>query len=243
MLDTPANTIAQLRDDLSAALRLAVKFDLHEGICNHFSAQVPGSPELYLINPYGTHWSQLTPDKLLLIDGGGTVLEGDGEVETSAFNIHVEGHRANPRHAAILHTHMPHATALTLLEDGRLEMAHQTALKYWGRIAYEDHYGGLAHSADAGKEVAAKQAEDSAADVIFLAHHGVVVGGPDVATAFDDLYYLERACRQQILAMSTGRPLKLVPEDICRLTARQFQQNLAHYARVHLDALKAAFLS
>lgn len=243
MLDTPSKSIDQHRDDLSSALRLAVHFELHEGICNHFSVQVSTNPELYLINPYGTHWSQLTPDRLLLIDGDGVILEGDGEVEQSAFNIHVQGHRANPRHVAILHTHMPYSTALTMIENGRLEMAHQTALRYWGRLAYEDFYGGLAHSSEAGQEVVAKQAEDKSADVIFLAHHGIVVGGPDVATAFDDLYYLERACQQQVLAMSTGKPLKLIPDNICGHTAGQFQENLVHYANVHLEALKAAYLS
>jgi len=34
-----------------------------------------------------------------------------------------------------------------------------------------------------------------------------------VADAFDDLYYLERACELQVRAMSTGQPLMLIPEE------------------------------
>ncbi|MBM3571775.1 MAG: hypothetical protein FJX52_05350, partial [Alphaproteobacteria bacterium] len=55
-------------------------------------------------------------------------------------------------------------------------------------------------------------------NVLFLGNHGVVVVGPTVADAFDDLYYIERACMVQVLAMSTGRPLQIIPDDMCRVT-------------------------
>ena len=63
-------------------------------------------------------------------------------------------------------------------------------------------------------------AQAKEADVLFLANHGVIVCGPTVAAAFDDLYYLERACMLQVLAMGTGKPLRIVPERIAGLTAR-----------------------
>lgn len=233
-----APTLAQLRDDLAAAFRLAEWFEFHEGICNHFSVAVPGPDERYLINPYGLHWSEMQPHHLLLIDGDGEVIEGDGEVEATARYIHIAAHRANPRHVAILHTHMPHATALTMLDGGRLEMAHQTPTRFYGRIVYEDQFGGVALDADEGEAIARRAREHPEADIIFLAHHGVIVGGASVAHAFDDLYYLERSCRQQILAQSTGLPLKLIPEDVVRHTARQIAQVFDVQARAHFAALK-----
>ena len=146
-------SLAALRRDLAAALRLADHFGFGEGICNHFSVVVPGEGERYLINAYGWRWSEITPDRLLLIDGEGTVLEGAGEVEATARNIHIAGHRANPRHQAILHVHMPHATALTMVEGGRLEMAHQTACRFLGRTAYQG-FGGVALDAEEGERIA-----------------------------------------------------------------------------------------
>lgn len=233
-----AASVRQMRVDLAAALRLAERFGFHEGICNHFSAALPGEGERYLINAYGLHWSEIGPDDLLMIDGDGQVLEGDGEVEATARFIHVASHRANPRHAAIFHTHMPHATALTMLDGGRLEMAHQTATMFFGRLAYDDEFGGLAHDEDAGDAVAKRAREEPHVDVIFLANHGVVVGAPSVARAFNDLYYLERACRQQMLAQSTGRPLKMIPEATVRHTARQIAQVAEVQAQAHFAALK-----
>lgn len=228
---------AAARRDLAAALQLAEKFGFSEGICNHFSVALAGAPERYLINAYGLHWSEIGPDDLLLIDGAGRVVEGEGEVEATARNIHVAGHRANPRHVCIMHVHMPWATALAMVEGGRLEMAHQTAARFHGRIAYEA-FGGLALDMDEGERIARSARANPHADVFFLANHGVTVCGPSVAVAFDELYYLERACRQQVLAMSTGRPLALIAEPMLSQTARQYMQVLEPQAGKHFDALK-----
>ncbi|NMM46074.1 aldolase [Rhodospirillaceae bacterium KN72] len=215
--------IQTLRRDLAAAFVLADRFGLSEGICNHFSAVVPGRDERFLINPYGLHWSEMKPDSLLLIDGQGTVLEGEGEVEATARTIHIAGHRANPRHKVLLHTHMPHATALTMLEGGKLEMAHQTAVRFWRRMAHHA-FGGIALDDAEGERIAEAQKDNPDADIFFLDNHGVTVGGESVAAAFDDLYYLERACRQQILAQSTGLPFKIISDDMLLDTHRQLEQ-------------------
>jgi len=227
------------REQLSLAFRLAERLGFHEGICNHFSVALDGDQEHYLINPYGLHWSEITPESLLLIDGDGQILEGDGELEDSARFIHVAGHRANSRHKALMHTHMPYATALTMLQgdNSRLRMAHQTAARFSGRVAYEHTFGGIALDAEEGERIAKRAQNAPDTDVIFLAAHGVVVGAPTVAQAFDDLYYLERACRQQVLALQTGLPLIELEDEVVKLTAKQSQQNLAEYAEKHFAAL------
>ncbi len=240
MLDKSGHlkSIQQDREDLAAAIRLAAYFNLHEGICNHFSVQCEGPDELYLINAYGWHWTEMTPERLLLIDGNGKVLEGEGEVEASARNIHISSHRANPRHKAILHVHMPYATSISMLEGGRLLMAHQTACRFHGRIAYEDKFGGIAVTEEEGQRIAQEAKDNAHVDCFFLANHGVVCSGPSVAQAFDDLYYLERAAKQQVLAQSTGQELKIIPEETVELTAQQFRADFELYAGKHFDALK-----
>ncbi len=226
------------REDLAAAIRLAAYFNLHEGICNHFSVQCEGPDELYLINAYGWHWTEMTPERLLLIDGNGKVLEGEGEVEASARNIHISSHRANPRHKAILHVHMPYATSISMLEGGRLLMAHQTACRFHGRIGYEEEFGGIAVTEAEGERIAREAKDNAHVDCLFLANHGVVCSGPSIAQAFDDLYYLERTAKQQVLAQSTGQALKLIPEKTVELTAQQFRNDFELYAGKHFEALK-----
>src|SRR5882672_5550406 len=208
------------RIDLAAAFRLAVRLDLHEGVCNHFSVMLPDG-QRFLLNQYGLHWSEVTASNLLALDAEGRVLSGEGEYERTAFCIHSRIHVAHPHAACVLHTHMPHATALTLLEEGRLEMVEQNALRFHDDIAYDDTYNGLVVDNAEGDRLARVL---GAKRVMFLANHGVIVVGPSVAEAFDLLYYLERACRLQVLARSmvanAGGKLRAVRPEVARDACR-----------------------
>jgi ribulose-5-phosphate 4-epimerase/fuculose-1-phosphate aldolase len=197
----------EARLDLAAALRWAARLGLHEGVCNHFSVML--APDRFLINAHRMHWSNAKASELLVIDDRSAVVEGEGRPATTGFNIHVPMH-LQTGHRVILHTHMPHATALTCIRGGRLEMVHQNAGRFHGLCAYDEDFNGFALGTDEGTRMARMMQGHR---VLFLGNHGVVVAGETVADAFDDLYYLERACEVQVLAMSTGRPLMHIPED------------------------------
>lgn len=222
------------RVDLAAAFRLAVRLDLHEGVCNHFTLMLPGGDK-FLLNRYGLHWSEVSASNLLALDASGRILEGEGEFEKTAFYIHSRIHLANPRAACVLHTHMPHATALTLLENGRLEMVEQNALRFHDDIAYDDTYNGLVLDSAEGDRIAGVLGEKR---VLFLANHGVIVVGPSVAEAFDSLYYLERACRLQVLARSMNGKLRAVRPEVVIQTYRAILADTPAYASAHFTALK-----
>jgi len=125
--------------------------------------------------------------------------------------IHGAIHRLGGN-ACVLHTHMPYATALTLTADRCLDTTlSQNAMRFHGRIAVDARYNGLALDGSEGERIATAMGD---ADVVFLGNHGVVVCGERMAYAYDDLYYLERACMAQVLAQSTGRPLVPVAASI-----------------------------
>ena len=231
-MDTEA--IRQARIDLTAILRWADRLGLSEGICNHFSLVVPGTTDRFLINPQGLHWSEMQTSDLLVVDPAGNVIEGKWQVEPTAFFIHSQIHRGTPSARCVLHTHMPYATALCAIDGGRLEWISQNALRFYQRVAYEEAYNGLALDEAEGQRLREKLTEGK---VAFLANHGVIVTGPDVATAFDDLYYLERACMVQVLAHSTGLPLKRISAQVCRHTSEQFE-TARQQAALHLEAIK-----
>ena len=165
---TAAGSEREARRDLVAALRSAERLGLSEGVCNHFSLAVPGRPGRFLINPQGLHWSEVTPADLVIVDGDGNHVSGKHTVEPTAFFIHGCIHRANPRAQCVLHTHMPYATTLTVIEDGKLAWASQNALRFYGRVEYDGAYNGLAVSAAEGDRIASKLRD---ADVLFLANH------------------------------------------------------------------------
>ena len=222
------------RHDLVAALRWADRWGYSEGVCNHFSLAVPGKTRQFLINPQGLHWSEVTPADLAVVDERGQHISGRHPVEPSAFFIHGCIHRAHPRAHCVLHTHMPYATTLTVVRGGRLAWASQNSLRFYGRVAYDEKYNGLALNAAEGGRLASRLND---ADVLFLSNHGVIVCGPNVAYAFDDLYYLERACMLQVLGRGTGKPLKIVAEKIAALTRRQMDAG-RQQSDMHLEALK-----
>lgn len=222
------------RIDLAAAFRLAVRLDLHEGVCNHFSVMLADG-QTFLLNRYGLHWSEVSASNLLALDAGGRIIAGEGEYEKTAFWIHSRIHLAHREAACVLHTHMPHATALTLLEDGRLEMIEQNALRFHDDIAYDDSYNGLVVDETEGDRLARVLGEKR---VLFLANHGVIVVGPTVAEAFDSLYYLERACRLQVLARMMGGKRRAVRREVVERTYGLMRADAPQYASAHFSALK-----
>lgn len=202
--DFRTEPIARLRADLALALRAAAHHGLAEGVCNHFSVELPDRSGRFLLNPRGLLWSEVGADDLVLVDAAGRRLAGRHAVEPTAMFIHAAIHRLCG-HACVLHTHMPHAMALALTADRALDTTlSQSAMRFHGRIAIDAHYNGLALDAAEGERIARAM---QGADVAFLANHGVVVCGARIDHAYDDLYYLERACMAQVLALSTGRPL------------------------------------
>ncbi len=227
--------LAQARIDLAAALRMAARLGLHEGICNHFSAMVPGRDDLFLVNPYGLAFAEVTASSLLVCDFHGNVVEGDGKPEATAFFIHARLHLHNPRARAAFHTHMPNATALTMIEGEPLAWAVQSSLKFYGRTVVDETYNGLALDESEGDRIAAAMGD---ADIVFMRNHGVMVVGPTIAEAWDDLYYLERAAEAQVKAMSTGRKLIPVPEAVARKCATQMREGDPESARMHLESVK-----
>ena len=223
----------QARTDLAAAFRWIARLELHEGVCNHFTVMLPG--RRFLINPKGVGFHRITASGLLIIDEHGKTLEGTGRPPTSGFAIHTSIHLLHPAAKVVLHLRAPYSTALTAIQGGRLQMIHQNAARFFGDIAYDDHYNGIAEATVEGARMAAAMGDKK---ILFLANHGVVVVGPSIAQALDDFYYLERACQVQILAMQTGAPLNVIPDAMAKETRDQFTRFMVN-ADLLLEDIKA----
>ena len=193
------------RVHLAAANRLAVH---EEGIDNHFTMIVPGTTDRFLVLPFGKHWSEARASDMIVFDERGRVLEGDGTLELSAYCIHAPLHRITGA-KVVLHTHQTWALALNMLEDNRLLPASQTAAFFCRDTAYDDGYTGLADQLSEGERLAAVLGDKH---VLFMKNHGVLVTGDTVAQAYRRLYKLERVCRAQVLAMSTGKPIAVLSD-------------------------------
>ncbi len=221
--------------DIAAAHRIAARFGFNEGFNGgHFTLMAPGETSRILTIPNGLHWEEVRPDNLIAIDLEGNTLEGQGQVEKSAFHIHAGLHRARPDLRCFLHAHLPYATALSMLKDNRLRPYGQQALRFHTKCSYYDHYNALAHQGEEGDRMAAALGERS---ILFLGQHGVITGGSTVGIAFHDLYYLERACMNQVMALWTGQALREVPEAMA-VSAEQQYDGQRGEAELHFSSLR-----
>jgi ribulose-5-phosphate 4-epimerase/fuculose-1-phosphate aldolase len=210
LISSATDPVRQARVHLAAAHRLAVLHELEEGIDNHFTVTVPGHDDRYLILPFGLHWSEARASDMIVFDESGSTLEGNGVVELSAQCIHAPIHRICGSRV-VMHTHQTWALALNLLKDNRLLPASQTAAFFHGHVAYDDTYMGTADHVEEGERLARVIGDKH---VLFMKNHGVLVTGDTVAQAYRRLYKLERVCRAQVLAMSTGKPLEVLSDGI-----------------------------
>jgi ribulose-5-phosphate 4-epimerase/fuculose-1-phosphate aldolase len=230
-----AVSVRQARIDLAAAHRLAVMDDLHEGTWNHFSRRHPGDPRRFLISPPSVHWSQVNASNI--VEHGPEdqpALEARGDLAWVGYRIHAPIFEARPDVEAILHTHSPFALALSMLEDPQLLPADQTGMDFYGRVAYTDFYdGAVPQDIRHGEELARAMGDN---DVLLLRNHGVVIVGRSLAAAYTDLYSFERAARALILALSTGRPLRLVPTSAVEQLVEE-NENI-DYKNDHFEAMK-----
>jgi len=224
------------RVELAAAFRLAARHNWHESIANHFSLARSPDGRRFLMNPRWKHFARIRASDLLLIeaDDESTLARPDAP-DPTAWYIHGRLHAALPQARCILHVHPPYATALSALEDPEIKPIDQNTARFYKRVAYDRDYAGLALCDDEGDRLARVLGDKS---VMMMGNHGVLVVGPTVAGAFDELYYLERACQTQVLAYSTGRPLKPIGENLAGQVAGEWGE-YEGFAAAHFAELKA----
>lgn len=229
----------EARIDLAAAHRLAAMHGLNEGIFNHLTLRVPGTNDRYYQIPFGLHWTEVTASCFMEVGYDGTRLSGEGEIEQSCYCIHAPIHRLVQGAAAVFHTHMPFASALTRLADPRILPTGQTEVAIAMQMAYDDDYGGPAFDPAEGERLARAIGDKT---ILMMANHGVLTTGRTVAEAYDRLYYLERAAQVQLYAMWTGQPLKQLPQAVVDSTIAEFQSHRTYAGKKpalwHFDALK-----
>ena len=230
------DAFAAERIDLAAAFRWAARLDLHEGVANHFSLVLDDAGKHFLINPNQRHFSLIKASDLLLLDADDPhVMQQANAPDPTAWGLHGSIHRLCPQARCVMHVHSPYSTALASLADSTLPPIDQNAAMFYQRHVVDDEYGGLAFTEE-GERCAALLA-DPKTTILVMGHHGVLSVGPTVAEAFNRLYYFERAARNYILALQTGKPLRVLSHEVAEKTAAQLEA-YPEYADRHLSDIK-----
>ena len=223
------------RVELTCAFRWAYRFNLHESVANHFSFSVSDDGSKFLINPNGRHFSRIRASELLLVDAhDDETMSRKNAPDATAWGLHGSLHR-NCQHArCILHAHPTYTTVLASLADSTMPPIDQNTARFFDRVVVDDHFDGMAFEQEGercSKLLGSKR-------IMLMGNHGILVVASTVARALDDLYYFERAAKNLILAYSSGKPLKLLSDDIAEKTAQQWE-GYSSLSEMHFRELKA----
>ncbi len=225
-----------LRVDLAAAFRLAVAFDWHESVGNHFSAAVSSDGTRFLMNPRWMHFSAIKASDLLLLDAKDPdVMARPDAPDASAWCIHGSIHGARPQAKVLLHCHPPYATALASLKDPTMKPIDQNTARFFGIVGVDHNFGGIADDAEEGARLASAFGNHP---ILLMGNHGVTVTAGTVAEAFEHLYFFERASKTLMLAYGSGQPLAIMSDRIAEKTAEGWR-DYNGMAFAHFESLKA----
>ena len=228
--------LQQERIDLAAAFRLAVRFNFHEAIANHFSLAVSSDGDRILINPNQIHFSLIKASDLLLLDiNNADTVNEEGAPDLTAWGLHGAVHKHCPHARCVLHTHATYSTVLACLEDPVLPPIDQNCAQFYERTVIDRNYNGMAFE-DEGERCAA-MLSDPNKRVMIMGNHGVLVLGDSVADAFNRLYYFERSAETYIKILQTGQPFKVLSPEVAEKTAQQWE-NYEDNAAKHFSDLK-----
>lgn len=199
----------QARVDLAAAYRMMAYMGWDDLIYTHLSMRIPGTDHHFLINPLGLMFEEITASSLVKVDLNGNQLMDTPFIPNAAgFVIHSAIHEARDDANCVMHLHTDYGIAVSNQKDGLLPMC-QTSIVPWAMVAYHDYEGFAVNDGEKERLVA----DFGTKNALILRNHGTLTVGDTVAKAFEAMWFLERACKIQVLTQSTGAAIHKPSQD------------------------------
>lgn len=233
--DLQGPELQALKVDLAAAFRICAQMNWHESVGNHFSAAVSADGKRFLMNPKWQHFGSIRASDLLLLDAEDEdVMLRPNAPDASAWTVHGTIHRLRPEVRVLLHVHTPYATALSTLKDPTMKPVDNNTARFFGDLAIDTGFGGIADDTEEGERLASALAGHSC---LLMGNHGLSVAAATVSEAFEKVYYFEKAAQTLMLAYASGQPLNILSDEIARKTAEDWRAYNG-MAFAHFDYLK-----
>ena len=194
------------RVELAAMYRLVALYGWDDAIFTHISMRVPApagepDPHHFLINPYGVFFEEMTASALVKVDLEGQIVgETPYYINPAGFTIHSAVHAAREDAVCVMHLHTDTGVGVSAQAEGLLPIG-QNALILIPQVAYHD-YEGIALNLDERERLVANLGSKN---LCLLRNHGTLSCGSSAAVTWLQMFFLERACAQQVAALSGGR--------------------------------------
>ncbi len=207
----------KVRVELAALYRLVALHGWDDMIYTHISARVPGPEHHFLINPYGMFFDEITASSLVKIDLDGNIVEpSDYAVNPAGFTIHSAIHNAREDAKFVLHVHADAGIAVSAMKEGLMPIS-QHALIVLPHVAYHE-YEGIALDLGERERLVADLGDKQ---LMILWNHGTLSTGATAADCWQGIFFLERACQQQVMALAGGREHVRFAPEAAQETVRQ----------------------
>ena len=206
------------RVNLAACYHLADHFQMTDIVWNHITSKTSKNKETFLINKFGLRYNEITASNLLEIDLEGNVIRGEGEINYTGYVIHGAVHKAKKNIHCVMHTHTRAGLAISCLKEG-LKPIFQDAAIFHNRVSYHD-WQGMSTEVEECKDIAKNLGNNK---VMILRNHGLLTCGETIGEAFILMYYLDKACKNQLDTMSTGLETIVPSDNIMEYAAGQYE--------------------
>jgi L-ribulose-5-phosphate 4-epimerase len=179
----------------------------------NISARDPET-NLVVIKPSGVMYDELFPERMVILDLNGTIVEGDLK-PSSDTATHLYIYRQRSDVGGIVHTHSPFATAFAAV--GKPIPPYLTAIC--------DEFGGpipVGEFAPIGGEEIGREVIRSIGNspAILMQNHGVFTIGKTAKAAVKAAVMVEDIARTMFYAYQLGEPIPISPEMVTRLHRR-----------------------
>jgi L-fuculose-phosphate aldolase len=184
------------------ARMLAAEQHFRGGLAGQISARVD---DQYLTLAFGMGFDEATPGDFVAVDEDLRPLRGKG-MPNPATRFHVWVYRTRPQTRAIVHTHPPAVSALSMLGE-ELAVAHMDATPFFDDCAFLREWPGLPIADNEGEIISEALGRKNS---ILLAHHGLLTTGNTLEEAVVRALWLEQAADIQLRARAVGgiRPIR-----------------------------------
>lgn len=218
------------RQKLALACRMLAADGHDSGLAGQLSVRAEKPNTFYMLR-FGLGLEEATAENLLLVDDDLNVLEGDG-MPNPSNRFHLWVYRAKPHVNAIMHTHPPHVSALSMI-GVPLAVSHMDTSLFHEDCAWLPVWPGTPIGDEEGRIISEAIGDKRA---ILLAHHGQLTACTTLEEAAILAVFIERAARLQLLAMSAGTIQPIDPElakeaHDYRLKQRAIAATFYYYAR------------
>ena len=205
------------RVDLAACYHLADYFHMSDIIWNHITAKTSSSKETFLINSFGLRYDEITASNLVEITFSGKVINSNSSINDTGYIIHSAIHQMRKDIKCVMHTHSRAGLAISSLKAGLQPMIQDAAI-FHNRVSYHD-WEGMSTESDECERLVKSLGNKK---VMILRNHGLLTCGTTISEAFMLMYYLDRACKNQIDILSTGMKPNVPSDNLMEYAAGQY---------------------